>query len=689
MFLIQLQQLHMKHPLTLLFFLFTCALYGTDDEEWEKAIEPYKNREKEVVIDLWNKDFTLNQAIRGRVRGIFEALDKNLSLLPPDMRRITRHDSLAIPMVGICLLNLQYLLVELSELHLFSCNNIQAFKVLLNELITSFSLLSLEKTSVLHEEKSVMLSQDILDALSQALKSEESRLILTSHIITAYVVRVILGIQSFTTSAGPFLKVATILNGVWLANRLVQDSIPICHNKPSLAEVEGDSFCLAKWAHKFKWKEAQFGSRPLVFFHENYSSYNRLTFLMLKGVDLNQLQDGCLLDLLVENGSYRMVGLLLKMGAIPTHKTIIEALNRLLNLQEAKKRSGFMIYQRESQMEKNQAHALRLVIQHVMNALIEQERDAIRRGEVPMRHSSTLNYLIRNVDFSDTSALMRLIEDDVNRDVSYYIYLLIWLDTHYPLEDDFANTPVAYTLINYRKALEEIYFNQKYQSKDLLRQQILSRDFLFDTLNLLPSEGKNQALHQAIMRGNLQQVGFWLQLGANLNARNQMGNTALGMAVTRDNVAFAELLIEFGADILPALNQAIKQRRRKMTRYLLQQYVKLKCAQQGSIAFDVLFDAIIQRMQESSIVVAIFRNVMIQERDEDLIDWVREIFYEEGWMVRPSRILSIQPVPLLGPPRTSPPINIHRRNSSDTDRESDFEDDDSYSLRSGPAFILD
>ena len=306
-----------------------------------------------------------------------------------------------------------------------------------------------------------------------------------------------------------------------------------------------------------------------------------------------------------------------------------------------------------------------------------------------MRHSSTLNYLIRNVDFSDTSALMRLIEDDVNRDVSYYIYLLIWLDTHYPLEDDFANTPVAYTLINYRKALEEIYFNQKYQSKDLLRQQILSRDFLFDTLNLLPSEGKNQALHQAIMRGNLQQVGFWLQLGANLNARNQMGNTALGMAVTRDNVAFAELLIEFGADILPALNQAIKQRRRKMTRYLLQQYVKLKCAQQGSIAFDVLFDAIIQRMQESSIVVAIFRNVMIQERDEDLIDWVREIFYEEGWMVRPSRILSIQPVPLLGPPRTSPPINIHRRNSSDTDRESDFEDDDSYSLRSGPAFILD
>ena len=656
---------HMKHTLTLLFFLFTCALYGTDDEEWQKAIAPYKNRESEVVIDLWNKDFALNQAISGRVRGIFEALDKNLSLLPPNMRRITGHDSLAIPMVAVCLLDLQYLFVELSELHLFSFNNVQALQTLLNELITPFSLSSLDKPIRLDEEKPRRLLDVFKDScIHSEVGSDLSSLNTLSDLITGYIIKDALGIHSFYYIDKNAYEIITYAICVKLANRFIKDSIPACNGNPLFEKAQLYSLDLAKWVHQFKWKEAQFGSKPLVFCHENYSSYNCLIFLMLKGVDLNQIK-----DLLVKNGYHGMVGLLLKMGAIPTHQTIIEALNRLLNLQKAKKRGDFVI----RQMEKNQAHALRLVIQHVMNALIEQERDAIRRGEVPLLHSGILYFLIRNVDFSDTCALMRLIEDDMNRDVSYYVYLLIWLDTHYLLEDNFTGTPVAYKLINYRKVLEELYFNQDYQSKDLLGQQILSRDFLFDTLNLLPSEEKNQALHQAIMMQNLQQVGFWLQLGANPNTRNPMGNTALWDAVNINNVALAEILLEFGADMqlkhildLTPFSFTIIEKMREMARCLLRAYVnfKVKSSERGIVSFDEIFNELIEGYDS-----------------ESAINFIKEIFYEEGWMVRPSHILSIQPVPLLGPSRIAPPINIHRRNSSDTDDESDLEDDDSYSSR--------
>lgn len=712
----------------LLIFCST-TLYGAG--EWEKAIEPYKKGDAGVVVDFECKDIALKEAISAEVHRIFKSLEDNLAKLPPDMRQITRHDSLAIPMVAVFLLDLQYLLSELSECHLFSFENVLHVQKLISDVIEArctplHNLITFSGDS----RRKSLCEEFAMRTIHSAETPENNRMWANVYIITGYIMIDVLGIKSFLDHNSTSSLIETFTDGVNLAQYLTLSCIPAMRPRPNLEDINNDPFLLAKWVHNFKWNNYGGLDKPLTLYCQNYSNYKYLVFLILKGVNLNHIyegetilhhvlramsvkssiptekwflilktilinkvdpnltekwrltnlttrahlsplhtlaihgdgflgfikdeaydktfgraqqlvqvlidhqadinfdfHDGSPLDFLVQDGSYRMAALFLSMGAKPTHKTIIEALNRLLNAR-SDKHSVIPL-----DMQHNQAKALRLVIQHVVNALIDEEREAIQSGrqEAGRLHSRTLNYLIRNVTDPDTCALMRLTDDDVNRDIAYYIYLLIWLDTHYPLEDNFTDTPVAYKLINYRKVLEEIYFNQRHRLIEF------SRDALFKALNLLPSEAKNKDLREAIMRKNLQQVSFWLQLGADPNACDESGTTILLRGVHAGNVAIVQMLIEYGADMMSpyALDLAIIKEQKEMIRCLLQQYVKLRCAEQGIVAFGEIFNELTQEY-----------NIEL-ESGARAINFVKEIFYEEGWLVRPSRILSIQPVPLL------------------------------------------
>src|SRR3546814_5633086 len=61
--------------------------------------------------------------------------------------------------------------------------------------------------------------------------------------------------------------------------------------------------------------------------------------------------------------------------------------------------------------------------------------------------------------------------------------------------------------------------------------------------------GYNSPLHMAVGEGNLEAVKHLIALGADINAKDGLGNTPLYKAVEKENVELARLLIDKGANI--------------------------------------------------------------------------------------------------------------------------------------------
>ena len=59
----------------------------------------------------------------------------------------------------------------------------------------------------------------------------------------------------------------------------------------------------------------------------------------------------------------------------------------------------------------------------------------------------------------------------------------------------------------------------------------------------------NQAIHDAVVRGNLEAVESLLKLGSNINQTNQNGNTPLHIALRNGQENVIEYLINHGADV--------------------------------------------------------------------------------------------------------------------------------------------
>jgi hypothetical protein len=106
--------------------------------------------------------------------------------------------------------------------------------------------------------------------------------------------------------------------------------------------------------------------------------------------------------------------------------------------------------------------------------------------------------------------------------------------------------------------------DQQIKSKESMLQQILfintqknSEDNIKNIKNLIGSgadvnaqnQNGNTALHLAVYNNNEETAKSLIEFGADVNAQNQNGNTALHLAVYNNNKETAKSLIEFGADV--------------------------------------------------------------------------------------------------------------------------------------------
>jgi ankyrin repeat protein len=87
------------------------------------------------------------------------------------------------------------------------------------------------------------------------------------------------------------------------------------------------------------------------------------------------------------------------------------------------------------------------------------------------------------------------------------------------------------------------------EGKTEVIEALLIKEESPELVNKVDTKNKYTALHMAAMNGHSTVVAYLLISGANINAKDNHGNTALHLAVICDCLGVLETLVELGADI--------------------------------------------------------------------------------------------------------------------------------------------